>query len=135
MVNDSKTSREVHFCAVSSLTAIIKLEIEVLKLKLSMSSSTFFMVLCRVFKLSGAAGLSVTKTLPFSPVWNNLQKRFKTPCTPEIPAVLQGFSCSNGPKNNSYIRQVSSPYSSQITSGLTTLNLDFDILSTSLSTT
>ena len=48
--------------------------------------------------------------------------------------MFQGFECSIGPKNISYNLSVSAPYLSQIKSGFTTLYLDFDIFSTSLST-
>src|SRR5690606_8419210 len=56
----SNMSFEVHFWAVNSFTAIIKVDTEVLKEKFSISSSTFLMVLCNVFKLSFAGDVSVT---------------------------------------------------------------------------
>ena len=87
------------------------------------------MVLCNDFKLSLVGTSSVTII-----VCSSKYKRhsfFKNPKTPEIPAVFQGFACSNGPKNISYKRKVSAPYSLQISSGDTTLYLDFDIFSTS----
>ena len=44
--------RLLHFCAVSSFTAIIKVDTEVLKEKFSISSATFLIVLCKVFNSS-----------------------------------------------------------------------------------
>src|SRR5690606_18961906 len=94
-----------------------------------MSSSTFLMVLCNDLYISLVGSLSVT----FKPLSSkySLQSFFKKPKTPVIPAVFQGFACSNGPKNISYKRSVSAPYSSQISSGFTTLYFDLDIFSTS----
>ena len=45
IVKDSKTSRLLHFWAESSFTQIINAEIDVLKLKFSISSVIFLMVL------------------------------------------------------------------------------------------
>src|SRR5690554_1369649 len=87
------------------------------------------MVLCNDLYISFVGSSSVTTT-PLSSAYN-LQSFFKKPKTPVIPAVFQGFACSNGPKNISYKRKVSAPYSLAISSGLTTLNFDFDIFSTS----
>ena len=47
-----------------------------------------------------------------------------------MPFVSQGLLASTGPRNISYRRSVSAPYFSTIMSGLTTLNIDFDIFST-----
>ena len=94
-----------------------------------MSSVTFLMVLCNDLYIS-AVGSSFTITEPLSSKYN-LHNFFKKPETPVIPAVFQGLDCSKGPKNISYKRNVSAPYSSQISSGETTLYFDFDIFSTS----
>src|SRR5690606_551141 len=56
---------------------------------------------------------------------------FKNRCTPSIPLVSQGLLISTGPKNISYMRNVSAPYLATRSSGLTVLNLDLDIFSTS----
>src|SRR5690606_14611448 len=79
--------------------------------------------------ISFVGSSSVTIT-PLSSAYN-FHNFLRKPNTPVIPAVFQGFACSNGPKNISYKRNVSAPYSSQISSGFTTLNLDLDIFSTS----
>src|SRR5690606_24964552 len=60
------------------------------------------------------------------------QKRLKNLYTPSMPLVFQGFEASNGPRNISYMRSVSAPWLSMMSSGFTTLNFDFDIFSTSL---
>src|SRR5690606_36042597 len=75
-------------------------------------------------------GLSIVNC-PSGPEWYRRHNFFKKLYTPEIPAVFQGLDCSKGPKNISYKRRLSAPYSSQILSGLTTLYLDLDIFSTS----
>src|SRR5690606_35142003 len=49
-----------------------------------------------------------------------------------MPAVFQGLYCSSGPRNISYKRKLSAPYCSQIASGWTTLYLDLDIFSGTL---
>src|SRR5690606_7663035 len=135
MAKGSKISRALHFWAANSFTQIIKVATEVLKEKSSISSSTFLMVLCRVFRLSARispvrGGLSIVNC-PSGPEWYRRHNFFKKLYTPEIPAVFQGLDCSKGPKNISYKRRLSAPYSSQILSGLTTLYLDLDIFSTS----
>src|SRR5690606_39092893 len=104
-------------------------ETDVLNEKFSISSVTFLMVLCSDLYISLVGSSSVTLS-PLSSKYN-LQSFFKKPKTPVIPAVFQGLACSSGPKNISYKRNVSAPYSLQISSGLTTLYLDFDIFSTS----
>ena len=103
-----------------------------LKEKFSISSFTFFIVLCKLFKssLEGAASATLH---PLSSKYKR-HSFLRKPCTPVIPAVFQGLDCSNGPKNISYKRKLSAPYSSQIASGFTTLYLDLDIFSTSLPT-
>src|SRR5690606_28197210 len=97
--------------------------------------------LCRVFKLSfngsetppspPSRGELSTLNWPSGPEWYKRHNFFKKPCVPVIPAVFQGLDCSKGPRNISYNRRLSAPYSSQILSGLTTLYLDLDIFSTS----
>ena len=124
--------RLLHFCSVSSLTQIIKLETPVLKEKRSRSSVSFLMVLCSVFSAAGSGWASVTSKWLFW--WNKRQYFFKKPCTPVMPLVSQGLLCSSGPKNISYMRRVSAPYFSQRSSGVTTLYQRLDILSTSLLT-
>src|SRR5690554_4634528 len=90
------------------------------------------MVLCNDLYISFVGSSSVTIT-PLSSAYKR-HNFLRKPKTPLIPAVFQGFACSNGPKNISYKRKVSAPYSFAISSGLTTLNLDFDIFSTSCPT-
>ena len=92
-----------------------------------MSYSTFLTVLCSTFSssLEGASSL----TLKSSPTWNRRQNLRKNLYTPSIPCVSQGLLNSKGPRNISYRRNVSAPYSSIIVSGFTTLNMDFDIFS------
>src|SRR5690606_4131744 len=121
-----------HFCCCSSFTQIINCETEVLKEKFSISSVTFLMVLCNDLYISFVGSSSVTIT-PLSSAYKR-HNFLRKPKTPVIPAVFQGLACSNGPKNISYKRNVSAPYSFAISSGLTTLNLDFDIFSTSCPT-
>ena len=50
-------------------------------------------------------------------------------CAPPSPSSLQGIDASKGPINISYKRNVSAPYCSTISSGLTTFPLDLDIFS------
>src|SRR5690606_30234673 len=114
----------------SSFTAIIKALTAVLKEKRSVSSSTFLMVRCNTFN-SSAAGCSSVQTSPFCSSKNNRHNFFKKRCTPSIPLVSQGLLCSTGPRNISYMRKVSAPYFKTSSSGLTVLNLDLDIFSTS----
>src|SRR5690606_11350180 len=121
-----------HFCCESSFTQIINCETEVLNEKFSMSSVTFLMVLCSDLYIS-FVGSSLVTFRPLSSKYN-LHNFFKNPKTPVIPAVFQGLACSSGPKNISYKRKVSAPYSLQMSSGFTTLYLDFDIFSTSRNT-
>src|SRR5690606_1079024 len=113
----------------SSFTQIINCETDVLNEKFSISSVTFLMVLCSDLYIS-LVGSSFVTFKPLSSKYN-LQSFFKNPKTPVIPAVFQGLACSSGPKNISYKRNVSAPYSLAISSGLTTLYFDFDIFSTS----
>src|SRR5690606_2302961 len=87
------------------------------------------MVLCNDLYIS-LVGSSSVMFKPLSSKYN-LHNFLRKPKTPVIPAVFQGFACSKGPKNISYKRNVSAPYSSQISSGLTTLYFDLDIFSTS----
>src|SRR5690554_7939571 len=87
------------------------------------------MVLCNDLYISFVGSSSVMFT-PLSSAYKR-HSFLRKPNTPVIPAVFQGFACSNGPKNISYKRNVSAPYSSQISSGFTTLNLDLDIFSRS----
>src|SRR5690606_36867608 len=90
------------------------------------------MVLCKVLYIS-LVGSSFVMFKPLSSKYN-LHNFLRKPKTPVIPAVFQGFACSKGPKNISYKRNVSAPYSLAISSGLTTLYFDFDIFSTSRNT-
>ena len=118
----------LHFNAESSFIQIIKALIEVLYEKFSISQLTFLMSLCNDFS-SSRVGSSLFTT-NWSPSKNRFQNFFKKRCTPSIPFVSQGLLCSSGPKNISYKRRVSAPYFSTISSGFTTLNIDFDIFST-----
>src|SRR5699024_9821292 len=102
---------------------------EVLYEKCSMSYVTFLISLCSDFSSSAVGSTSVICKVSVLP--NNYpQSCFRKRCTPSIPFVSHGLDCSNGPKNISYRRSVSAPYFSTIISGLTTLNMDFDIFST-----
>src|SRR5690606_643213 len=91
------------------------------------------MVLCSDLYIS-FVGSSLVTMKPLSSKYKR-HNFFKKPYTPVIPAVFQGFACSSGPKNISYILKVSAPYCLQISSGFTTLYLDLDIFSTSRETT
>src|SRR5690606_38242140 len=104
-------------------------ETDVLNEKFSISSVTFLMVLCNDLYIS-AVGSSLVTINPLSSAYKR-HNFFKKPNTPVIPAVFQGLACSKGPKNISYKRNVSAPYSLQISSGFTTLYFDLDIFSTS----
>src|SRR5690606_15611958 len=101
-------------------------ETEVLKEKRSISSSTFLMILCKAFHSAFSGSSSLTANPP-SASWNNFQNLRRNLYTPSMPLVFQGLLCSNGPRNISYIRKVSAPYWSIMSSGFTTLYLDFDI--------
>src|SRR5690606_25221992 len=127
----ARISRLLHFRSVSSFTQIIKADTEVLNEKRSISSSTFLMILCKALYSALLGSSSDTWKFP-SASWNKRHTLRKNLYTPSIPFVFQGFACSKGPKNISYRRRVSAPYCSMISSGLTTLNLDFDIFSTSV---
>lgn len=94
-------------------------EIKNIFANVDISEAAFLMVLCNDFKLS-FVGSSLFTIRPLSSKYN-LHNFLRKPNTPEIPAVFQGFACSNGPKNISYKRRVSAPYSLQISSGVTTL--------------
>src|SRR5690606_2151112 len=78
-----------------------------------------------------------SSSVTFKPLSSKYNRHnfFRNPKTPVIPAVFQGLACSSGPKNISYKRKVSAPYSLQMSSGFTTLKNDFDIFSTSRPTT
>src|SRR5690606_11136253 len=129
LVFPTRRSYDLHFCCDNSFTQIINCETEVLNEKFSISSVAFLMVLCRDLYIS-LVGSSFVIFKPLSSKYN-LHSFFRKPKTPVIPAVFQGFACSSGPKNISYKRKVSAPYSSQISSGFTTLYFDLDIFSTS----
>src|SRR5690606_30581506 len=118
-----------HLCCCTSFTQIINWETDVLNEKFSISSVTFLMVLCNDLYIS-AVGSSLVTINPLSSAYKR-HNFLRKPKTPVIPAVFQGFACSNGPKNISYKRNVSAPYSSQISSGFTTLYQRLDIFSTS----
>src|SRR5690606_35775657 len=90
------------------------------------------MVLCSDLYIS-FVGSSLVTMKPLSSKYKR-HNFFKKPCTPVIPAVFQGFACSSGPRNISYILKVSAPYWLQISSGFTTLYLLLDIFSTSRET-
>ena len=90
----------------------MKAATDVLNEKFSMSSRTFFMVLCSVFNSFGVGASSVTASA--SPAWKSRQKRRRNLCTPSMPFVSHGFDCSSGPRNISYMRNVSAPYWSTI---------------------
>src|SRR5450631_2772508 len=102
----------------------------VLKENRSVSSSTFLIALCNTFHSASVAWLFV-QTFPFRSSKNKRQSLRRNRCTPSIPLVSQGLLCSTGPRNISYIRNVSAPYFSTSSVGFTVLNLDFDIFSTS----
>src|SRR5690606_9942520 len=131
MIRSCNTLRLLHFRSVNSLTQIIKADTEVLNEKRSISSSTFLMILCKALYSALLGSSSETWKLP-SASWNKRHSLRRNLYTPSIPLVFQGFACSNGPKNISYKRKVSAPYFSTTSSGLTTLNLDLDIFSTSV---
>ena len=102
---------------------------DVLYEKFSISSVTFFMSLWIDLSSSLVGASSDTFRLPSLSVnmfHIFLMKRWQ----PSMPLVSQGFDCSSGPRNISYMRRVSAPYLSMITSGLTTLNMDLLIFST-----
>src|SRR5690606_14883445 len=63
--------------------------------------------------------------------WKSFQSFPRSLYTPSMPLVFQGLLCSSGPKSISYMRRVSAPNCSAISSGFTTLYLDFHIFSTS----
>ena len=86
----------------------MKAATEVLNEKFSMSSETFLMVLWRVRNSCSVAFSSVTHSCP-SRSKNRRQKRRRNLCTPSMPFVSQGFDCSSGPRNISYMRSVSAP--------------------------
>src|SRR5487761_2477314 len=69
--------------------------------------------------------------LPLVSSKNSLHSFRRKRCTPSIPLVSQGLLCSTGPRNISYILNVSAPYFSTSSFGLTVLNFDLDIFSTS----
>src|ERR1700739_2349488 len=100
----------------------------VLKLKRSVSSSIFLIVLCKTFN-SASVGFSSVHTFPLISSKNKRHNFFRKRCTPSMPLVSQGLLCSTGPRNISYIRKVSAPYLSTRSFGLTTLYLDLDIFS------
>ena len=101
----SKASRLVDFREVSSLTAIMKAAMEVLKEKFSISSVIFLMSLCTAFFSSLLISFSAERSAFSKSPQSFLRKRF----TPSIPLVSQGFDCSTGPRNISYRRSVSAP--------------------------
>ena len=94
----------------NSLRQIMKAATDVLKEKFSMSSRTFRIVLCSVLSSLSVGASSVTARA--SPSKKSRQNRFRNLCTPSMPFVSQGFDCSNGPRNISYMRSVSAPYCS-----------------------
>src|SRR5437868_6851281 len=114
----------------------------VLKLKRSVSSSIFLIVRCNTFN-SASVDLSSFQILASPPaplptergvetsLKNSLHNFRRKRCTPSIPFVSQGLLASTGPRNISYMRKVSAPYFNTRSSGLTVLNLDLDIFSTS----
>ena len=104
---------------------------EVLKEKRSISSVIFLMVLCNAFSSAAVGASSVTMLCSVCSSKNKRHNFFRKRCTPSIPLVSQGLLISIGPRNISYIRNVSAPYSFTISSGLTTLYFDLDIFSVS----
>src|ERR1700722_20192631 len=103
-----RTARLLHFKSVSSFTAIIKLETDVLNEKRSTSSSTLRMILCSDFN-SALVGSSSDKLNFHASSWNSLQNLRRNLKTPSMPLVFHGLLCSKGPKNISYMRRVSAP--------------------------
>ena len=97
--------------------------------KVSMSSVTFLMSLWRVLRLALVGVSSLTAHCP-----SRVKKRFhvlrRKRKQPSMPLLSQGLLWLMGPRNISYRRRVSAPYFSMMTSGLTTLYIDFDIFST-----
>ena len=87
------------FKAESSFTQIIKVETEVLKEYLSISSPAFFMVLCSDFSSSLVGSALETSSSP-CPLWNNLHNLPKNFLTPSIPLVFQGLNCSRAPRTS-----------------------------------
>src|SRR5690606_28771136 len=129
-VKGSRICRLLHSRRRSSFTQIIKWLTHVLNEKRSISSVTRLMAVCRIFNSSGVGSDSLTlQLLPLSK--NKSQALRRKLYTPLMPFVSQGFDCSMGPKNISYMRKVSAPYFSTTSSGLMTLYLDLDIFPTS----
>ena len=87
------------------------------------------MSLCSDFNSSFVGSSSVITRLSFLSK-NIPQSLRRKRWQPSIPFVSQGFDCSIGPRNISYIRSVSAPYFSTMISGFTTLNIDLLIFST-----
>ncbi len=104
-VTVSMALRLVDFCDVSSLTAIMKADIEVLKENCSMSEVTFFISLLTVLLSSRLISASDSRSVFSKSPHSFLRKRF----TPSMPLVSHGLDCSTGPRNISYRRSVSAP--------------------------
>src|SRR5690606_2777979 len=111
MHSSFKIARLLHFKSVRSFTQIMNDDTDVLKEKRSISSSTFLIILCNAFHSALVGSPSLTEKFPPSS-WNNFQNLRRNLKTPSIPLVFQGLLCSSGPRNISYIRNVSAPYCS-----------------------
>src|SRR4030095_16227737 len=118
------------FSSPSSFTVIMSALTAVLNEKRSVSSSSFLIALCNTFH-SVSEAVPLVQILPFVSSKSNRHSLRRKRCTPSIPFVSQGLLCSTGPRNISYMRNVSAPYFSTSSLGLTVLNFDFDIFSTS----
>src|SRR5574344_796474 len=108
MVSGSMIALLLHFNAPSSLTQIMKVDTDVLRENLSMSSCTVFIVLWSIFNSSLVAGSSPMSS--WSSLWLSNQNVLTNLLTPSMPLVSQGFDCSIGPKNISSNLRVSAPY-------------------------
>jgi hypothetical protein len=94
-----------------------------------MSSPIFLMVRCTIFNSSRGAASSEMAKLPSLSV--NKRQSFAQKFVHTINTVgIPWFRLFQRPKNISYRRNVSAPYWAIISSGFTTLNIDFDIFST-----
>ena len=86
------------------------------------------MVRCRCLRTAGSSGSSVTRTAPVSSSTTRRQTRCRKRCEPTTARVSHGRETSSGPIAISYTRNVSAPYCSHISSGVTTFFSDLPIL-------
>ncbi len=106
-------------CAVRALFNSINLEIAVLKRRLAMSALTPAIALCSSRCSGNGASPSVTLSEPESSSTRLRQMRWRNRCMPMTSRVFHGREASSGPVDISYRRNVSAPYSSYISSGVT----------------